>query len=156
MLKLKWENDGRRAAMLSLPFPLTRTSKSKITNVKNWGLRGTTLQKITKSLNIEMPFGISSNEWANHITVDDIYDYLERGCRYMSSDWEAFSEMIIIGSELGWIPDICIGTELNDPRFTPFGVCYVEDLNGLIYVWEKHNKHPELIAIAKEILSNNI
>lgn len=155
MLKLKWENDGRRSAMVSLPFPLTRTSKSKITSVKKWGLRGTTLQKIMNTLNIKMPFGISSNEWADHITVDYIYDYLERGCRYMSSDWEAFSEIIIIGSELGWIPDICIGTELNDPRFIPFGVCYVEDLNGLIYVWEKHNKHPELIAIAKEILNKS-
>ena len=156
MLKLKWENDGRRSAMVNLPFPLTRTSKSKITSVKKWGLRGTTLQKIMNALNIKMPFGISSNEWADNITVDYIYDYLERGCRYMSSDWEAFSEIIIIGSELGWIPDICIGTELNDPRFIPFGVCYVEDLNGLIYVWENHNKHPELISIAKEILNNNI
>ena len=144
MLKLKWKNDDRRAAILSLPITLHRTVESKITNIKNWGLRGTSLQKIIKALNIEMPFGISSNEWANHITVDDIYDYLERGCRYMSSDWEAFSEIIIIGSELGWIPDICIGTELNDPRFTPFGVCYVEDLNGLIYVWENIINIPNL------------
>lgn len=154
MLKLDWKveiNRGRLAS-LSLPIQLTRTKASAITNVTSWGLRISTIQQIIKALKIKMPFGVRPNDWGKHITIDNIYEYLERGCRYGSDNFEAFREVIIIGSELGWVPDMCIGTELNDKRFAAFGVCYAEDLKGLIYVWEKYNRYPELIPVAKDIL----
>ena len=167
---LKVIGNGRVDAETFIANSITKTEFKKFDLARtgiNEKVRASILREIIEQVKAESKTDIASRLEAamaerkedlmpRNLTVDDIYDYLERGCRYMSSDWEAFSEIIIIGSELGWIPDVCIGTELNDPRFVPFGVCYVEDLNGLICVWEKHNKHPELIAIAKEILSNNI
>ena len=141
MLTMIW-NHEKTTPYLEFPIKIER---SKNIRVKDMELNSATIWHIQKSL----------DKWDN-LTINDICDYLEKGIKRIpgSENYTSYENTLNASITLGLIPEISIGTFLTDKRFKGLPIEYVEDLPRLIRVWEKYNKHCDLVEVAKEIIKS--
>ena len=150
MLTMIWKHEDGRRPYLEFPIKIDRENKN--IKVKDLDLDSATIWHIRKTLN---KWGsISQLTMWEELTINDILDFLEKGIKYKGEFYISYKKTLEAASHAGLIPDITIGTLLIDVRFKRIPVEYVEDLPRLISVWEKYHRHPELIGVAKEIISN--
>ena len=146
MLKMIWKHEDRSMPYLQFPIKIDRDQNKNI-RVKDMDLDSATIWHIRKTL----------NKWGTDITIEDIISYLEKGIKYNKGEfYVSYKKTLEAAHHAGLIPEITIGTFLIDTRFRRIPVEYVEDLPRLISVWEKYDRHPELVEVAKEIINSQL
>lgn len=142
MLTMIW-NHEKTTPYLEFPIKIERDQNIK---VKNMELDGGTIWHIRKTL----------NRWEDDLTINDICDYLEKGIKHIPGGlfYTSYENTLNAAIDSGLIPKIYIGTVLTDMRFKELPVNYIEDLPRLIRVWEKYNRHLDLVEVAKEIIKS--
>lgn len=142
MLTMNW-NHEKTTPYLEFPMNIERDQNIK---VKNMELNDGTIWHIRKTL----------NKWDDDLTINDICDYLEKGIKHIPGGefYTSYENTLKAAHIVGLIPEISIGTVLTDYHFKGLPVNYIEDLPRLIRVWEKYNRHLDLVAIAKEIIKS--
>lgn len=143
MLTMIW-NHEKTTPYLEFPIKIERDLNLRVSDME---LNDGTIWHIQKSL----------NKWGN-LTINDICDYLEKGIKRIpgGENYTSYENTLNAAITSGLIPEISIGTFLTDIRFKGLPVDYIEDLPRLIRVWEKYNRHLDLVEVAKEIINNNI
>lgn len=143
MLTMIW-NHEKTTPYLEFPIKIERDLNLRVSDME---LNEGTIWHIQKSL----------NKWGN-LTINDICDYLEKGIKRIpgGENYTSYENTLNAAITSGLIPEISIGTVLTDIRFKELPVDYIEDLPRLIRVWEKYNRHLDLVEVAKEIINNNI
>lgn len=141
MLTMIW-NHEKTTPYLEFPIKIERDQNIR---VKDMELNSATIWHIQKTL----------NKWDN-LTINDICDYLEKGIKHIPGGefYISYENTLNAAMITGLIPEISIGTFLTDSRFKGLPVDYIEDLPRLIRVWEKYNRHLDLVEVAKEIINN--
>lgn len=141
MLTMIW-NHEKTTPYLEFPIKIERDLNLRVSDME---LNDGTIWHIQKSL----------NKWGN-LTINDICDYLEKGIKRIpgGENYTSYENTLNAARTLGLIPEISIGTVLTDIRFKGLPVDYIEDLPRLIRVWEKYNRHLDLVEVAKEIINN--
>ena len=141
MLTMIW-NHEKATPYLEFPIKIERNLNLKVSDME---LNDGTIWHIQKSL----------NKWGN-LTINDICDYLEKGIKRIpgGENYTSYENTLKAAHIIGLIPEISIGTVLTDIRFKGLPVDYMEDLPRLIRVWEKYNRHLDLVVVAKEIINN--
>lgn len=144
MLVMIW-NHEKTTPYLEFPIKIERDQNIK---VKNMELDGGTIWHIRKTL----------NRWEDDLTINDICDYLEKGIKHIPGGlfYTSYENTLKAAHIAGLIPEIHIGTVLTDIRFKGLPVDYIEDLPRLIRVWEKYNRHLDLVEVAKEIITEGL
>lgn len=142
MLTMIW-NHEKRTPYLEFPIKIERDLNLRVSDME---LNDGTIWHIQKSL----------NKWGN-LTINDICDYLEKGIKRIpgGENYTSYENTLNAAITSGLIPEISIGTVLTDIRFKGLPIDYIEDLPRLIRVWEKYNRHLDLVEVAKEIINNN-
>ena len=137
-------NHEKTTPYLEFPIKIERDLNLRVSDME---LNEGTIWHIQKSL----------NKWGN-LTINDICDYLEKGIKRIpgGENYTSYENTLNAAITSGLIPEISIGTFLTDIRFKGLPVDYIEDLPRLIRVWEKYNRHLDLVEVAKEIINNNI
>lgn len=135
-------NHEKTTPYLEFPIKIERDLNLRVSDME---LNDGTIWHIQKSL----------NKWGN-LTINDICDYLEKGIKRIpgGENYTSYENTLNAARTLGLIPEISIGTVLTDIRFKGLPVDYIEDLPRLIRVWEKYNRHLDLVEVAKEIINN--
>ena len=150
MLTMIWRHEDKHMPYLEFPIKIDRDQNIK---VKDMDLDSATIWHIRKTLNKWGP--ISQLTMWEELTINNIADYLEKGIKYKEDEFYiSYKKTLEAAHRTGLIPEITIGTFLIDDRFKRIPVEYVEDLPRLISVWEKYDRHPELVEIAKEIINS--
>lgn len=141
MLTMIW-NHEKTTPYLEFPIKIERDLNLRVSDMD---LNDGTIWHIQKSL----------NKWGN-LTINDICDYLEKGIKRIpgGENYTSYENTLNAAHTSGLIPEISIGTVLTDIRFKGLPVDYIEDLPRLIRVWEKYNRHLDLVEVAKEIINN--
>lgn len=141
MLTMIW-NHNNTTPYLEFPMKIKRDQNLKVSDME---LNDGTIWHIQKSL----------NKWGN-LKINDICDYLEKGIKRIpgGENYTSYENTLKAAHIIGLIPEISIGTVLTDIRFKGLPVDYMEDLPRLIRVWEKYNRHLDLVEVAKEIINN--
>jgi hypothetical protein len=135
-------NHEKTTPYLEFPIKIERDLNLRVSDMD---LNDGTIWHIQKSL----------NKWGN-LTINDICDYLEKGIKYIpgGENYTSYENTLKAAYTVGLIPEISIGTVLTDIRFKGLPVDYIEDLPRLIRVWEKYNRHLDLVEVAKEIIKS--
>jgi hypothetical protein len=135
-------NHEKTTPYLEFPIKIERDLNLRVSDID---LNDGTIWHIQKSL----------NKWGN-LTINDICDYLEKGIKHIpgGENYTSYENTLKAAYTVGLIPEISIGTVLTDIRFKGLPVNYIEDLPRLIRVWEKYNRHLDLVEVAKEIINN--
>lgn len=140
MLTMIW-NHEKTTPYLEFPMKIKRDQNLKVSDME---LNSATIWHIQKSL----------NKWGN-LTINDICDYLEKGIKRIpgGENYTSYENTLKAAHIVGLIPEISVGTVLTDIRFKGLPVDYIEDLPRLIRVWEKYNRHLDLVVVAKEMIN---